>query len=770
MRIVVPRSLPSWTPLAVAIALLGCHGASDSDVSPEDESMAGCVDQLGAHIDESKDLVCFSLYSSQATRVELWVYPSAEATEPTHIVPMQLDASVRHWRAARPLSELAAKGSSAVYYGYRLWGPNWTHVEAWAPGSDAGFIGDVDVDGNRFNPNKLLLDPYARELSSDPIRPEHLDGTVYASGPEYRLVDSGPMAPRSIAMVPSDLTPPRPGPERRFGDEIVYEVHLRGLTMLDPEVPEPLRGTYAGAALAAPRLAALGVTAIELLPIQETQNEQNDLDPMSTTGDNYWGYMTLAFFAPERRYAYDQSPGGPTRELAAMVDAFHAEGIKVYLDVVYNHSGEGGAWSTDDPSTYNVQSFRGIDNPTYYSLTLDRQSSWDNSGVGGNLNTANPVVQGLIVDSLAYFHEHLGIDGFRFDLASILGNACHHGCFRYERDGETALTRVAAELPVRNPDGGAGIDLIGEPWAIGAGTYQLGNMPSAYAEWNADFRDTIRKSQNRRGVDTITPGMLAHTIAGSPALFEDDDRTVTQSINFMVAHDGLTHADLYRCNGKNNHQAWPFGPSDGGADDNNAWDHGGDRDAQERALRTGMGLLLLSAGVPMMTGGDEFARSLNCNNNPYNLDGPGNWIEQAPGSVTEVVRTLASIRRDHPALRPARSWSWEDANGNGRPGVQWLAPWGGTADAGYMDDGGNTFLGWMVDGEEYGDAAASLWFGYQAGAASMTAAIPSPPAGTQWYLLFDSCEPDPSIFAQAKPMIGKDIKLCPDSLVVLAAH
>ncbi len=769
MRIAIA---PLRSLLAIA-ALSSCTSPAGTEPTI-DETMAGCKDQLGAHLDESEDLACFSLYSARATRAELWVFSSPDAAEPSTVVPMLLDASVRHWRAARPLSELVADGSPAIYYGYRLWGPNWTYVEAWTPGSDAGFIEDVDEDGNRFNPNKLVIDPYARELTVDPIRPDHLDGTVYASGPEYRNIDSGPVAPRAIAVLPSRsaLVAPRPGPERRFGDEIVYEVHLRGLTMLDPDVPEHLRGTYAGAALAAPRLAALGVTAIELLPIQETQNEQNDIDQTSSTGDNYWGYMTLAFFAPERRYAYDQSPGGPTREVAAMVDAFHAEGIKVYLDVVYNHSGEGGAWSASDATTYNIQSFRGIDNPTYYSLTLDRQHSWDNSGVGGNLNTANPVVQDLVVDSLSYFHEYLGIDGYRFDLASILGNTCHHGCFRYERDDDTALARVAAGLPVRKSTGGAGIDLIGEPWAIGEGTYQLGNLPSAYAEWNADFRDTIRKSQNRRGVDTITPGMLAHTIAGSPGLFEDDGRTVTQSVNFLVAHDGLTHADLYRCNGKYNQQDWPYGPSDGGADDNNAWDHGGDRDAQERALRTGMGLLLLSAGVPMLTGGDEYARSLNCNNNPYNLDSPGNWIETAPSAVTDVVRALTTLRREHPAVRPPRSWSWEDGNGNGRPAVQWLTPWGTTADTGYLDDGGNTFIAWMVDGEEYGDPAKSLWFGYQAGAAPITAAMPAAPAGTQWYPLFDSCDPDvhgPDS-AEPQPMIGKDIKLCPDSLVVLAAH
>ncbi|UUZ50796.1 hypothetical protein LP420_14705 [Massilia sp. B-10] len=192
------------------------------------------------------------------------------------------------------------------------------------------------------------------------------------------------------------------------------------------------------------------MTAVEFLPVQETQNDTNDNEPTNNTGDNYWGYMTLNYFAPDRRYAADKTPGGPTREFKEMVKAFHDQGIKVLIDVVYNHTGEGGAWNSADPTTYNVMSWRGLDNPAYYSLTSDKQSSWDNTGVGGNYNTRNPVAQNLIVDSLAYWRDKLGVDGYRFDLASVLGNTCEHGCFNFDKmDAANALNRIRTELPPR---------------------------------------------------------------------------------------------------------------------------------------------------------------------------------------------------------------------------------------------------------------------------------------------------------------------------------
>ncbi|MEO1339371.1 MAG: alpha-amylase family glycosyl hydrolase, partial [Myxococcota bacterium] len=342
---------------------------------------------------------------------------------------------------------------------------------------------------------------------------------------------SGPVAPKGIVLA---STPPPAGnkPTRALRDDIIYEVHLRGLTKNDPSIPSALRGTYAGAALKAPALAQLGVTAVEFLPLQETENDQNDLDPVSTTGDNYWGYVTLNYFAPDRRYAADQSPGGPTREFKQMVEAFHQQGIKVFVDVVYNHTGEGGVFSGGDPRVMNVRSWRGFDNFNYYSLTSDLQFPWDNTGVGGNFNTFNPVVRNQIIDSLKYWISDLGVDGFRFDLASVLGNVCTHGCFQFDKlNPNTALNQIVQQIQVRPENGGAGTDLIAEPWAIGGNSYQVGNYPSGWAEWNDQYRNWIRSDQNQLGVEPITIGQLASRFSGSSDLYQDDGRKPYHSIN-----------------------------------------------------------------------------------------------------------------------------------------------------------------------------------------------------------------------------------------------
>jgi len=252
-----------------------------------------------------------------------------------------------------------------------------------------------------------------------------------------------------------------------------------------------------------------------------------------------------------------------------MVKAFHDVGMKVFIDVVYNHTGEGGAWNQNDKTTYNLFSLRGLDNTTYYSLTADLQNSWDNTGVGGNFNTYNPVAQDLIVDSLAYWYNTMGVDGFRFDLASVLGNTCQDGCFKFDKmDPATALNRIVREFPPRPAQGGNWVDLIAEPWAIGDGTFQVGNFPSGWSEWNGSYRDTLRAAQNDLGVVQVSIATLATRFAGSSDLFQNNGRSPWNSVNFMVAHDGFTLKDLYSCNSPNNSQPWPYGPSDGGSTSN----------------------------------------------------------------------------------------------------------------------------------------------------------------------------------------------------------
>lgn len=683
---------------------------------------------LGAQFDPTGTQVTFRVYSSRATRIELYLYTSPAGVDESAHLALDRDAATSVWSTTLPLSRIRGEFGIAgtIYYGYRAWGPNWTFDAAWTKGSQAGFVSDVDSSGNRFNPNKVLFDPYARELSHDPVTPAQRDGSVYASGPDHFLQDTGRVVPKGIVLAkqPGDIGTK---PKRPLKDDIIYEVHLRGLTNGDAGVPKTVRGTYAGAALKTGALKALGVTAVELLPVQETQNDANELTPNSNNGDNYWGYATLDYFAPDRRYSSDKSPGGPTREFKKMVKAYHDAGLKVFIDVVYNHTGEGYAYNPADKRTYNVLSWRGLDNPTYYSLTSDFQFSWDNTGTGGNYNTVNPVAQDLIVDSLAWWRDELGVDGFRFDLASVLGNVCEHGCFRYDKmDPKTALNRLARDL--------AGVPLIAEPWAIGDGTYQLGNFPSGWSDWNDKYRDLVRTSQNKLGVATFTTAQLATRFAGSSDLFQNNGRKPWNSIDFIVAHDGFTLADLYRFNSKNNNQPYPAGPSDGGSDNNLAWDQGGNASDQRKAARNGMALLMLSAGPPMMTGGDEFLRSLNGNNNPYNLDTAFNWLNYKLGpdqkTFLTFTRRLLAFRAAHPALRPAEFYTTAE--------VQWFRPDGGLADATYFDNPDNHAIAWMINGGDFGDPAAAIYAAYNAWSGDVTFQVPSPPPGKKWFRAMDT--------------------------------
>jgi isoamylase len=722
--------------LAVAATMLSGAGAA-----PADTAAPAGIDQRtlgGRYVGSS---VTFRVFSAAATRMRVDVHAAptgaAAATYPLTKGTDQV------WSVTVTVAELQAAGvTGAVYYGYRAWGPNWPYTASWTPGSSAGFVSDVDAAGNRFNPNKLLLDPYAREISHDPLTPANPDGARYATGAANRAVDSGPTAPKGIVLA-ADGTGTGTKPTRPLRDDVIYEVNVRGLTRNDPSVPSAYRGTYRGAGLKAQQLRALGVTAVELLPVQETQNDTNDVAPTSTAGDNYWGYMTLNYFAPDRRYAADTSPGGPTKEFKAMVAAFHAAGIKVVTDVVYNHTAEGGPWSASDITTYSLYSWRGLDNPTYYSLTSDRQRPWDNTGVGGNYNTANPTAQDLIVDSIAYWKNTLGVDGFRFDLASVLGNTCQHGCFSYNKTAAgTALNRLTTEMPVRPANGGSGVDWIAEPWAIGDGTYQVGNFPAAWAEWNGVYRDTMRRDQNKLGVAAITPGELATRLAGSSDLYGDDGRKPYHSVNFMVAHDGFTLADLYACNTKNNTQPWPYGPSDGGSDSNDSWDQGGAAAAQRKAARNGFAFLSMSAGTPMITGGDEYLRRINCNNNPYNLDSSANWLNYSPTADQSTFHTYAqrmlAFRAAHPALRPANFYTSADTNGNGVGQLQWLTPTATVPDATYWNDPNNHALAWRLDGTEFGDPATSLYVAYNGWSGDVTFTLPTPPPNTNWHRVTDT--------------------------------
>jgi isoamylase len=685
-------------------------GDTATDTSPESGTASW---PLGATYDSAGQQFHFSVRSAHATRIELDLFDQPLGAAPKLTTPLTAEAGPPGlgdtWSVTVTLAQTTAAGiGPTVYYGYRAWGPNWPYVQGFMPGSTTGWVVDVDSNGNRYDPNKLLIDPYTREISHDPLTPTFDDPSVYAVG-SNRATDSAPSASKGIVLTTSTFDVGTK-PTRALADDIIYEVHVRGLTMNDPTVTS-CGGTYAAAASKAPYLASLGVTAIELLPIEETQNDTNDLAP-SSAGDNYWGYSTLADFAPDRRYACDQTPGGPTTEFAAMVKAMHAQGIKVFLDVVYNHTAEGGGGS--------LLSFRGLDNASYYELSTNGTGFYDDTGVGANFNVANPIAASTILDSLAYFSGTLGVDGFRFDLAAVLGNTCTQGCYSFSPTNPAGvLAQAVATLP--------GAVLIAEPWGVGDGTYELGQFPPGWSEWNGQFRDTTRIEQNEIGVIPQAPSTLANDLSGSPSLFSSA-RGPTASINYVVSHDGFTLNDLYACDAPQNAQPWPYGPSSGGTTTNYSWDQGGTTSLQLQAERTALAILSVSAGVPMITGGDEIGRTILCNNNPYNLDSIANWLDW-PNADTTLQGFLAGIfafRSTHVVLRPVSFRDGTDHNGNGLKDVTWLEASGAEADAPYMADTANAFLAFRLDGTEVNDVASSIYVAINASPTPITAALPAP--------------------------------------------
>jgi glycogen operon protein len=748
--------------LVVLLSLVEPTGATRAEIDAQ---------HLGAKYDATRSNITFRLFSSRATRIELDLYAVSYGAPELAKYLLTKDTD-NVWSVTVPAADLRAAGiGEAVFYGYRAWGPNWPYSSDWSKGSAAGFIADVDTSGNRFNPNKLLFDPYALELSHDPLNSSNIVTAVFASGQNNRTLDSGPKASKGIVLA-IDASSTGTKPTRAEKDDIIYEVHVRGLTENDPSIPAQYRGTYRGAALKAGDLAGLGITTVEFLPVQETQNDANDAIPNSTTNVNYWGYSTLNYFAPDRRYASDRSPGGPTREFKAMVKAFHDVGMKVFIDVVYNHTEENN----------NLYSFRGLDNPTYYTLTTDMQSAINNTGVSGNFNTYNPTAQNLIIDSLAYWHDTMGVDGYRFDLASVLGNTCQIGCFNFDRlDPNTALNRIVRELKPRPAGGGDGIDLIAEPWGIGGNSYQVGGFPTGWSEWNDHYRDAIRVAQNRLGVAPVSVATLATRYSGSSDLYRNNDRLAWNSVNFIVAHDGFTLNDLYSCNDRNNGQPWPFGPSDGGSDNNYSWDQGGAAADQRRAARTGLAFLMLSAGTPMMTGGDEHLRSIKCNNNPYNLDSTGNWLNynfsQDQVNFRDFARRMIAFRNSHPALRPQTWYSGSDNNGNGMVQLQWYTPAGTVPDPTYWNDPSNHSIAWEIDGTEFGDSASAIYVAYNGWSGSVNFRLPWPGGAKNWYRVTDTCNWADGANTVAVPDTesriggqGVDYSLCGQALLLLIAR
>jgi isoamylase len=523
------------------------------------------------------------------------------------------------------------------------------------PGQRYGYRVDGPLDpaaGQRCNPHKLLIDPYAKALDSslgDQIAwDESLFGYHFADPDEVNHDDSAQHVPKAVVINPFfDWHDDRP-PRTAYHDTVIYEAHVKGLTALHPEVPEEMRGTYSGVAHPAvvAHLQRLGVTAIELMPVHQFVHD----DALIERGlRNYWGYNTIAFFSPHIGYATpgitgSPAPGAHVQEFKAMVRDLHDAGIEVILDVVYNHTAEG---NHQGPTL----SMRGIDNQAYYRLVDDApQYYMDYTGTGNSLNVRQPHTLQLIMDSLRYWVTEMHVDGFRFDLASTLAREF------YDVDRLSTFFDLVQQDPVISQ-----VKLIAEPWDVGPGGYQVGNFPPAWTEWNGKYRDTVRDFW--RG-EHGTLGDFASRLTGSSDLYEDDGRAPHASINFVTAHDGFTLNDLVSYNEKHNEANGEDGND--GADDNRSWNHGVEGPTDDGAVRTlrlrqqrnMLSTLFLSQGVPMLLHGDEMGRTQYGNNNGYCQDSEITWMEWSPEKadwdLMGFTGGVAALRAAHPVFRRRR--------------------------------------------------------------------------------------------------------------------
>jgi glycogen operon protein len=532
--------------------------------------------------------------------------------------------------------------------------------------------------GQRCNPAKLLLDPYAKAVEGS-VR---WDPAVFAypfGHPDQRNdTDSAPYVPRSVVVNPFFSWGNDRHPRIQYHDTVIYEAHVRGLTRLHPAVPEPQRGTYQGLAHPAviEHLQRLGVTAVELMPVHQFVSDAI----LAERGlANYWGYNTIGFFAPHHAYSASGSRGEQVQEFKSMVRTLHEAGIEVILDVVYNHTAEGNHLGP-------TLSFRGIDNASYYRLAGDDQRFYvDTTGTGNSLLMRHPHVLQMIMDSLRYWILEMHVDGFRFDLAAALARQFH------EVDRLSAFFDMVQQDPVVSQ-----VKLIAEPWDVGEGGYQVGNFPPLWSEWNGKYRDTVRDFW--RGEHATLPE-FASRLTGSSDLYLSDGRRPVASVNFVTCHDGFTLADLVSYNDKHNEANGERGAD--GSDDNRSWNCGAEGPSQDpgitalrhRQQRNFLSTVLLSQGVPMLLAGDELGRTQQGNNNAYCQDNELSWVHWPPAAgpgggeppgddLLGFTRTLIKLRTDHPVLRRRRYFRGQEAVRGRRGGpdrlsdIAWFTPAG----------------------------------------------------------------------------------------------
>lgn len=693
----------------------------------------GRWDPPGVDIESGTAADCanVALWAPGAERVDLCVF-DGDGRESSITLP-EFTLGVHHGRVRgiRP----------GTRYGFRVHG-------AWDPAT-----------GRRWNAAKLLTDPYARALDGQ----VHLDDAIFGSSPGDDLVcngtDSAPFVPRSIAVADSFDWGADAHPATAWADTVIYETHVRGLTMTHPQVPEEQRGTYAGAAHPAvlEHLTSLGVTAVELMPVHHFTSEVHLMERGLV---NYWGYNTLGYFAPHATYARDGSSGGQVDEFKGMVKAMHAAGLEVILDVVYNHTAEEGV---NGPTL----SFRGIDNAEYYRLRDGRYYD-DYTGCGNTLDLSHPHVLQMVMDSLRYWVLSMHVDGFRFDLASALARSAHD----VDMLG-TFITTIRQDPILRR------VKLIAEPWDVGPGGYQVGEFPAMWREWNGKYRDCLRDYW--RGATGVAE--LGWRLSGSADLYSAEGRSPYASINFITAHDGFTMRDLVSYDHKHNEAN--LEDNRDGTDDNRSANYGHEGETSDpsitkirhRQMRNMLASLILSTGVPMILGGDEFARTQSGNNNGYCQDNEISWYDwnwaDWQGELVGFTRYVLALRRDHRVFRQRFFFQGTPTSQGGAPDLGWLSPSGATLTDDEWNAPGTRTIGMYLSGRLRpvpGDPGSgqdhSFLLLLHSGTDHQPFVLPGQPYGQTYRRVLDTHDEHPSI-APWIDLADATVMLAPHSMVVL---
>ena len=698
------------------------------------ETWPGSAYPLGATFDGSG--TNFALFSEIAEKIELCLFDDNGVE--TRVELLEIDAYV--WHAYLPQVQPGQR------YGYRV-------------------SGEYDPEsGKRCNPNKLLLDPYAKATSGDFDWDPCLFAYNFGDPLSRNDEDSASHTMMGIVINPFFDWAGDRHPRVPYNDTVIYEAHVKGLTQLHPDIPVEQRGTYSGLAHPAviEHLKKLGITTLELMPVHQFVQDSTLLDKGLR---NYWGYNTIGFFAPQSAYSSAGDRGQQVQEFKSMVRSMHDAGIEVVLDVVYNHTAEGNHLGP-------TISFKGIDNRAYYRLVdNDEQFYMDYTGTGNSFNVRHPHSLQLIMDSLRYWVTEMHVDGFRFDLASTLAREF------YDVDKLSTFFELVQQDPIVSQ-----VKLIAEPWDVGPGGYQVGNFPPQWTEWNGKYRDTVRDFW--RG-EPSTLGEFAARLTGSADLYEGDGRRPVASINFVTAHDGFTLADLVSYNEKHN-DANGEGNHDGESE-NRSWNSGVEGPTDDPAVlglrarqqRNFLATLLLSQGVPMILHGDELGRTQRGNNNTYAQDSEISWVhwDAADAPLTEFVAALTRLRKDHPTFRRKSFFDGRPVKrGAGEPlaDIVWLTPGGEEMEPENWDSGfgraigvflnGNGIQGRDLRGQRITDLNFAIFF--NAGDDPVDFTLPSEEFSGSWEIVIDTS----GELADTEPRRATDVlRVVAKSLVVLRA-